>query len=60
MNRGYSIVIQVHSHKYILMGIKCDGIDESMRNSSIHLYNNDEAIEIMTQKIYTMRSTIKL
>ena len=42
------------------MGIKCDGIDESMRNSSIHLYNNDEAIEIMTQKIYTMRNTIKL
>lgn len=60
MNIGYSIVIQVHSPKHILMGIKCDGIDESMRGTSIKIYTTIEgAIHIMATKIWVMRNTIK-
>lgn len=60
-NVGYSIVVRVYSQKNVLMGIKCDGVDESMRGSSIKVYSTiEDAIEVMTQKIWAMRSSIKL
>ena len=59
LHESYSISIRVHSLGHILMGDKLDGIDESIQNSSIRVYNNDEAIEIMTGKIWNMRNTKK-
>ena len=59
LHEGYSISIRVHSLGNILMGDKLDGINESMQNSSIRLYNNDEAIEIMTGKIWNIKNTKK-
>ena len=59
-HEGYSIVIRVHPQKSVLMGIKTDGIDESVRGSSLKLYTTVEgAIHIMATKIWAMKSTIK-
>lgn len=59
---GYSIVVKYYDlrpkqigYRY-LVGVKMDGIDESMRNSSIRLYANDDDVkQAILQRIQRLK-----
>ena len=61
---GYSITVRQHyrhSHRYcgygILIGIKLDGINESMTKTMMYT-TKKKSVEVMTQKIVAMVGTV--